>query len=208
MTEPSTHSMLTLCVITYPHAADLDEFEPLERAAEVRLVHARSRSDLHDAECIVLPGSAQVGADLAWLRAQGLDSAVALHAQARRPVLALGGGLQIAGEGLVDPAAIAGNAPGLGLLPLVTLLEAPRAPTAAILRFGDVIGPWAPLCGATVQAEQLHQGRTVQHPGMPKGRAVLADGLGWQNDAGNVLGLAVRGLFRDGAVLRTLFGAA
>jgi adenosylcobyric acid synthase len=41
---------------------------------------------------------------------------------------------------------------------------------------------------------------------MAPARAVLAGGLGWQNQEGNVLGLAVRGVFDDGAVLRALFG--
>jgi adenosylcobyric acid synthase len=37
--------------------------------------------------------------------------------------------------------------------------------------------------------------------------AVLPDALGWQNGAGNVLGLYLHGLFEDPAVLRALFGA-
>ena len=39
-------------------------------------------------------------------------------------------------------------------------------------------------------------------------RAVLPDGLGWQNGAGNVMGVYLHGLFEDPAVLRALFGAA
>ncbi|MDP2093056.1 MAG: cobyric acid synthase CobQ, partial [Hydrogenophaga sp.] len=39
-------------------------------------------------------------------------------------------------------------------------------------------------------------------------RAVLPDGLGWQNTAGNVLGVYLHGLFEDPAVLHALFGAS
>jgi adenosylcobyric acid synthase len=37
--------------------------------------------------------------------------------------------------------------------------------------------------------------------------AVLPDGLGWQNAAGNVLGIYLHGLFEDPAALQALFGA-
>lgn len=199
-------SMFTVCIIAYPGAADLDEFLPLEQVPGVRLVRAASRAQAEDAECIVLPGTASTAADLAWLRAQGLDSAIALHAQARRPVLGLGGGMQMIGEALIDTGDIAGNAPGLGLLPLVSVLDRTKAVAPAGLQFGAVIGHWAPLAGLAVQAGEVRQGRTVQHAGMGAGRVVIPHGIGWQNEQGNVLGLAVRGLFEDAAVVQALFG--
>lgn len=199
-------NLFTVCVVAYPDAAGLDEFRPLAQVPGLRVVHAASRAGMQEAECIVLPGSSNTGADLAWLRAQGLDGAIALHAQARRPVLGVGGGMQMIGEALIDPDAIAGNAPGLGLLPLVTLLDAAKTIVPAQWRFGTVIGHWAPLSGLAVRAGEVRQGRTVQHTGMGPGRVVIPGGIGWQNDAGNVLGLAVRGLFEDAAVLQALFG--
>lgn len=199
-------SMFKLCVIAYPGAVDLEEFRPLEQVPGVQVMRAASRADAEDAECIVLPGTASTAADLAWLRAQGLDNAIALHAQARRPVLGLGGGMQMIGEALIDTGDIAGNAPGLGLLPLVSVLDRDRTVVPARLQFGAVIGQWAPLTGLLVQAAEVRQGRTVQHAGMGAGRVVIPEGIGWQNDQGNVLGLAVRGLFEDAAVLQALFG--
>ena len=38
-------------------------------------------------------------------------------------------------------------------------------------------------------------------------REVLPGGLGWQNAAGNVLGIYLHGLFEDPAALQALFGA-
>ena len=38
--------------------------------------------------------------------------------------------------------------------------------------------------------------------------AVLPDALGWQNPAGNVLGLYLHGMFEDPRVLQSLFGAS
>ncbi|HWI80448.1 hypothetical protein [Ramlibacter sp.] len=201
------NAMFTMTILGYP-GADLDEFDALARVPGLRLVVARSCAQAQDAECLVLPGSGATGADLRWLRRQGLDNAVALHAQARRPVLGLGAGLHMLGEALIDPQDIAGNGPGIGLLPLVTQLEPARAPAPAPLSFGAVIGHWAPLAGRVVPALEVRQGRSVKHPGMGPVLAVLGGGLGWQSVEGNVLGLAVRGLFQDAGVLQALFGAA
>lgn len=203
-----TATAFTLALLAYPHACDLDEFDALARVPGVEVVRVASSTDIADAECIVLPGSSDVAADLAWLRRSGLDNAVALHGAARRPVLGVGGGMQMLGEALIDPAAIAGNAPGLGLLPIVSLVDSRTAPTPLRLSFGPVTGHWSPLAGMQVPALELHQGRSVQHQGMGASRVVLAGGLGWQNAEGNVLGLFARGVFEDAAVRLALFGAS
>jgi adenosylcobyric acid synthase len=52
---------------------------------------------------IILPGSKHTSGDLAWLRAQGLDAAVAAHAAQGGAVLGMCGGLQMLGEALIDP---------------------------------------------------------------------------------------------------------
>jgi adenosylcobyric acid synthase len=93
----------------------------------VRLVWARTPADVAAADWIVLPGSKHTSGDLAWLRAQGLDRAVAAHAERGGAVLGICGGLQMLGEALVDPHGIDGNAPGLGLLPLVTVFARDKA---------------------------------------------------------------------------------
>lgn len=199
-------SAFTLAIIVYPNATALDEFAPLRRVPGVTVAEATAADQVHDAECIVLPGSSDVAADLAWLRRHGLDNAIALQAQARRPVLGVGGGMQMLGEALIDPEAIAGNAPGLGLLPIVSLIERAAPPAALQAAFGSVIGQWSPLSGMAVPVLEVRQGRSVQHQGMGAGRVVLAGGIGWQNEQGNVLGLFVQGLFGDASVLQALFG--
>ena len=87
-------------------------------------------ADLTGADWVILPGSKNTSGDLAWLRAQGLDHAVARRGEGRA-LLGICGGLQMLGEALVDPQAIFGNAPGLGLLPLVTRFDLPRPCSAA-----------------------------------------------------------------------------
>ncbi|KAB2893760.1 MAG: cobyric acid synthase, partial [Burkholderiaceae bacterium] len=66
----------TVAVVAYPRISNLDEFQPLKNVPGVRLVWARSPAELAGADWIVLPGSKATAADLAWLRAQGLDGAI------------------------------------------------------------------------------------------------------------------------------------
>jgi len=257
---PSSAARLTVAVIAYPRISNLDEFQPLKNIPGVRLMWVRSPSELAGlaaSDWIILPGSKSTSADLAWLRVQGLDAAVAQHAGQGGAVLGVCGGLQMLGEALVDPQGVDGNAPGLGLLPLVTVFETDKTvrhtqtrfahrrassaaddgcdscvsgaqagglilpnaqksapshrPTDAGQRTGDRPHPWAALAGISVSGYEIHQGQTAQHPAMATAgdvaRAVLPGGLGWQNAAGNVLGIYLHGLFEDGAALQALFGA-
>jgi adenosylcobyric acid synthase len=197
----------TIAVIAYPRISNLDEFQPLANLPGVRLVWARTPADLVAADWIVLPGSKHTSGDLAWLRAQGLDQAIAAHAAAGKQVLGVCGGLQMLGEALVDVHGIDGNAPGLGLLPLVTQFAVDKTVQRTQARFSTLTGSWSALSAVTVSGYEIHHGQTAQHPAMSAARAVLPDGLGWQNDAGNVLGLYLHGLFEDPAVLHALFGA-
>jgi adenosylcobyric acid synthase len=208
---------LTIAVIAYPRISNLDEYQPLKNVPGVRLQWVRSPSELaglQSGDWIVLPGSKATSADLLWLRQQGLDAAVARHAANGGAVLGVCGGLQMLGEALIDPHGIDGNVPGLGLLPLVTVFEADKTvkhTTSCFAAIGAGSGtpPWAALAGVQVSGYEIHQGQTAQHPAMAQAgdvaHAVLPDGLGWQNAAGNVLGIYLHGLFEDPSALQALF---
>ena len=102
------------------------------------------------------------------------------------------------------------NAPGLGLLPLVTSFEPTKTVRSADFHFGTLTGAWAALSGVTAQGYEIHSGQTAQHPAMAAAGDVAREvvpGLAWQNAAGNVLGCYVHGLFEDARVLQALFGA-
>ena len=202
----------TVAVVAFPRISNLDEFQPLKNVPGVRLLWVRSPAalaGLKATDWIVLPGSKATAADLAWVRAQGLDRAIAAHAAQGGAVLGVCGGLQMLGEGLIDLAGIDGNGPGLGLLPLVTVFEPAKTVRRTTARFADLQGAWAPLSGVPVSGYEIHHGQTAQHPAMAaKGdiaRGVIP-GIAWQNPAGNVLGVYLHGLLEDPAVLQALFG--
>jgi len=224
---------LTVAVIAYPRISNLDEFQPLKNIPGVRLCWVRSPAELSGlsaTDWIILPGSKHTSGDLAWLRQQGLDAAVVRHAQRGGAVLGVCGGLQMLGEALVDPHGIDGNAPGLGLLPLVTVFDADKTVRHTQVRFAVdmtppeqepaldgvhaealVSSPWGTLAGVQVTGYEIHHGQTQQHTAMARAgdvaREVMPGGLAWQNRSGNVLGLYVHGLFEDPAAMQALFGA-
>ncbi len=211
---PAGPLTLTVAVIAWPRISNLDEFQPLRNVPGVHLRWVRNihqLADLAPTDWIILPGSKHTSSDLAWLRARGLDAAVSRHAGRGGPVLGICGGLQMLGEALIDTDQIDGNAPGLGLLPLVTVFAPDKLVQHTVSTFTDLRGPWQALSGQTVQGYEIHHGRTRQHPAMAAAgdlaQLVVPGELAWQNAAGNVLGLYLHGLFEEPRVLQALFGS-
>ncbi|MBT0569227.1 cobyric acid synthase [Curvibacter sp. CHRR-16] len=211
-----------VAILAYPRMSNLDEFQPLKTMPGVRLHWVRSRADmpaLQPQDWLILPGSKHTSSDLAWLRSQGLDAVVHQHAEQGGAVLGVCGGLQMLGEALVDPHGIEhaylGNAPGLGLLPLVTVFAPDKTVQRTTVVFSEAVAvpctsPWSALAGVSVTGYEIHHGQTAQHAGLAaKGELavpVLPHDLGWRNQRGNVLGVYVHGLFEDRAVQQALFG--
>ena len=204
---------LQISVLALPHISNLDEFAPLRRVPGLNLRWVRSVAELAGSDWIILPGSKQVSGDLAWLRAQGLDAAVALHVLAGRRLLGICGGLQMLGQRLNDPQGHDGqrvqDLPGLGHLPLYTEFGPDKRLLAASLRFGACHGPWSGLAGVSAQGYEIRCGQTwlADDAGPDVATALMDDHgapIGWQR--ANVLGLYAHGLFESAPVLQALFG--
>ena len=169
-----------MAVVAYPRISNLDEFQPLHNVPGLRLLWAHPPADLaglQPTEWVILPGSKHTSSGLAWLRAQGLDQAVAQHAAQGGAVLGICGGLQMLGEALIDTHGIDGNAPGLGLLPLVTVFDTDKTVRHTQATFAPITGAWSELSGVDVQGYEIHHGHgrsrtacvgSVAQPGMAK----------------------------------------
>ncbi|MBX3609789.1 MAG: cobyric acid synthase [Hydrogenophaga sp.] len=200
----------TVAVVAWPRISNLDEFQPLKNVPGVRLQWVRAPGDAPRADVIVLPGSKSTAADLAWLREQGLDRWVSEHAARGGRVLGICGGLQVLGEALIDTEGIDGNAPGLGLLPLVTSFAREKTVRHTVASFSPLPGAWSALSAVAVAGYEIHHGQTAPHPAMLAAGAQVREvmpGLAWCNGAGNVLGVYLHGLFEDPRALQALFGA-
>ncbi|MDO4230517.1 MAG: cobyric acid synthase [Lautropia sp.] len=194
-------------LIAPPRISNLDEFEPLSGLEGVELIAVRGAGMLPAPDdWIILPGSKHTSSDLAWLKRQGLDTWVVDHAMRGGPVLGICGGLQMLGKQLHDPHGVDGTAEGLGLLPLETVFEPEKVLQRRSLHFGAVPGVWQAASGVAVSGYEIHQGQTKALTGKGPAVAVLPDGLGWCNAAGNVLGIYLHGIFENDALLRALLG--
>ena len=195
-----------IVVIAYPRISNLDEFQPLRHVPGLRVRWARTSADLDGADWVVLPGSKHTSSDLAWLRAQGLDAAIARHAAAGQRVLGVCGGLQMLGTELRDPHDVDGSAAGLGLLPLITHFDRDKLLRRTRAAFEDTTGEWAALATVGFEGYEIRHGRTEAHADVRVAlRNVVGEPIGWQH--GPVLGVYAHGLFESADAMRALFGA-
>jgi len=205
--DPPTIKRQNVVVVTLPHASNLDEFEGL-RSAGVSLTFTHEATVIANADWLILPGSKNTRADLAWLRETWLDRAIIAHCDRGRPLVAICGGLQMLGRWLHDPDGLEGGEPGsaagLGILPVDTTFGTTKILADGQYRLGHLHGVWKPLSKQTVRGYEIHLGST--QPLDRSLHAVVPDtvGLGWQR--GNVLGVYLHGLFENPEIVKALFG--
>jgi len=106
--------------------ANFDDFDPLAAEPNVDLSFVPPGQPLPaDADLVILPGSKATLADLAFLHAQGWDIDLLAHHRRGGQVLGICGGYQMLGTLVADPHGVEGsqgNAPGLGLLAVETVM--------------------------------------------------------------------------------------
>jgi adenosylcobyric acid synthase len=199
-------SGLSVAVVAYPYISNLDEFAALTRVPGLSLTWAREPATIAAADLLILPGSKHVAADLQWLRRRGLDTAIAAHRAADKPMLAICGGLQILGGEIKDPHGVEGEALGLGLMPVTTQFQRLKRYRHGTHTLAPLSGFWAPLSGVTFDGYEIRHGKSVptaleSTAGL---RPALAEDCGWQH--GQTLALYPHGLLESPMVMRALFG--
>lgn len=122
---PVTGSSLKVIVPALPRISNHTDFDPLRGHPQVHLEYVGQGQLPPPADLIILPGSKNVRADLAWLRTNGWETTISRHLRYGGKVLGICGGYQMLGERISDPEAIegvAGTSTGLGWLPVTTRL--------------------------------------------------------------------------------------
>jgi adenosylcobyric acid synthase len=184
---------LEIAVPMLPRIANFDDLDALAHEPSVQLTMVPPGQPIPaSARLVILPGSKAVIADLAFLRAQGWDIDIAAHVRRGGHVLGLCGGYQMLGRMVHDPEGLegpAGSAPGLGLLPVETML----GPTKTVRETSAT----CLLHGTPVTGYEIHMGVTT---GDAAPLLQLADGRcdGAISADGRVAGTYVHGLFNRG----------
>ncbi|MFC6338541.1 cobyric acid synthase [Pseudomonas sp. CCM 7891] len=192
--------VLKVVVPVLPRISNHTDFDPLRLHPQVDLQFVGPGQGIPAADLIILPGSKSVRSDLAYLRANGWDTAIARHLRYGGKVLGICGGLQMLGEQVHDPLGLegsSGSSEGLGLLAFDTTLEEEKQ-----LRN---------VCGRLVLEDAAVSGYEI-HAGVTRGSALerpvvrLDDGRsdGAQSDDGQILGTYLHGLFETPAACSAL----
>ncbi|RMH84999.1 cobyric acid synthase [Pseudomonas sp. AOB-7] len=199
--QAKAEDALRVVVPVLPRISNHTDFDPLRLHPQVQLSFVGPGQAMPPADLIVLPGSKSVRADLARLREQGWDAAIARHLRYGGKLLGICGGLQMLGRHIHDPHGLegaAGSSEGLGLLDFETRLEPEK-------QLRNVRGR---LCleQAEVSGYEIHAG--VSTGAGLNGAVSLDDGRrdGGLSGDGQVLGTYLHGLFERpeacGALLR------
>lgn len=119
---------LRVAVVGLRRISNFTDLDALAIEPDVELRLTRDPDVLRDADLVVLPGSKATVADLADLRAHGLDRVLHERAAAGRPILGICGGYQMLGAAIADDGIETGSGTvdGLGLLPVTTTMHAEK----------------------------------------------------------------------------------
>jgi adenosylcobyric acid synthase len=205
--------LIDIAVIALPRIANFDDFDPLAAEPGVQVRYVSSAQALGCPQAVILPGSKSTMADLAWLRAQGLDQAIQALAAGGTAVVGICGGYQMLGRTIRDPdqaESAVEVTPGLGLLPLETVFEREKATHRVRARLLGGPGWLASLAGQRVQGYEIHMGRSQGDDAWLEiiersGAAVnVQDGM--TAGRGRIWGCYVHGLFANQAMRHAWLG--
>ncbi|MFP5257832.1 MAG: cobyric acid synthase, partial [Acidobacteriota bacterium] len=198
-TPPSDPDRLDIAVIDLPHVSNFTDLDALAVEADVRLRRVTAAERLGRPDAVILPGSKNTLADLAWLVESGLaDGVAALAASGKTEIVGVCAGLQMLGETVRDPLGLEsqrGEMPGLGLLPLATTLAADKT-----LALTEAVH--APT-GLPLVGYEIHHGVTTSRDGLAVAVS-RADGtpIGYARADAPVWGAYLHGLFDADAFRR------
>jgi len=199
-------ALVEIAVVRLPHLSNFDEFGPLSLEQGVHVVWVESISQLRAPDLVIVPGSKATISDLCWLRERGLAERITWLARHGTPVLGICGGMQMLGEIVRDPFRIESAvdaAPGLGLLPLATVLDASKTLRQVHGSGETVDGFWGCLAGVAVSGYEIHLGQTPSADRPLLRLTERADG----SVLGDVAGTYVHGLFEGEAARGALVQA-
>ncbi len=196
----AVNGALQVLVPLLPRISNHTDFDPLRAHPQVSLRYLRAGEAWPAADLVILPGSKNVRADLAFLRAQGWDDAIGRHLRYGGRLLGICGGLQMLGHEIADPhgvEGVAGTSAGLGLLDLVTTLGPEK-------RLANVRGHLLPA-QVPVHGYEIHAG--ISHgPALDRPLVRLNNGRhdGARSEDDQILATYLHGLFESAASLTAL----
>ncbi|MFO7751366.1 MAG: cobyric acid synthase [Desulfobacteraceae bacterium] len=188
-----------VAVIRLPHISNFTDFHPLSAINGLDLAFVDKPCDLSRFNAVILPGSKNTRADLAWIKKSGWAERIKHHAASGGHLLGICGGFQMLGLSIDDPAGIEdlqGTTEGLGLLNVRTTIEAEKTTTRSSFTWNTIQG----------QGYEIHMGRTERLSGAPMCRVTRRnqdrqeDWDGCTTHDRHILGTYMHGFFDTPAI--------
>ena len=181
-------------VIRIPHISNFTDFDPLSAVPGIAIHFVETPQDLSGFAAIIIPGSKNTRSDLKWLKITGWQSRIEDYLKNGGHITGICGGYQMMGKSVNDPEGLEGKPGvtlGLDLLPVETILQAPK--TTTLSRFS-----WD---GNNGTGYEIHMGQTRLTGGEPllnvqeRNGAAIKDTDGCVARNHRVLGTYMHGLF-------------
>ncbi len=201
---PACNGLPALAVIKLPHISNFTDFEPLAQLNTLHLAYLEKRQPLDGFKAVILPGTKSTCSDLDWLHRTGWATALQHYAQSGGHVLGICGGFQMLGSVVHDPDGVdgkTGSTQGLGLLPVETILKAPKTTTVTQFLWEGIRG----------RGYEIHMGRSRSNDGAGLFAVERRNGRpcddydGCSDPSGRILGTYMHGLFDTPQITRRWF---
>jgi len=190
-------SDLLISVLRLPRIANFTDFDALEAEPSVHLQYLLPHEPLGYSDALIIPGSKTTIPDLLALKEAGTATTIKNYLDGGGTVMGICGGLQILGNTIADPEGLEGEAgtyPGLGLLPLKTVIDRYK-----ITRQRTCTSRY-PQEGFPITGYEIHQGVTTLISPEANHRPLFDDpSLGFVRQDLTVWGTYLHGLFDNGA---------
>ncbi|MEJ2284535.1 MAG: cobyric acid synthase, partial [Desulfobacterales bacterium] len=191
-----------VAVIRIPHISNFTDFDPLIALDGLDLFFLEKVQSLSPFKAVILPGSKNTCFDLRWIKSSGWLDKLNVYVKNGGHVLGICGGYQMLGSNVHDPDGLEGkpgSTRGLDLLPVETVLKAPKTTTLTRFYHDDKIQ------GA---GYEIHMGQTLLSGGEPwfsvseRNRVACEDADGCVSPDKKIMGTYIHGLFENPAVTR------
>ncbi|MEG1748092.1 MAG: cobyric acid synthase [Tannerellaceae bacterium] len=129
---------INVAIILLKRMSNFTDFDVLDMDTRFNAYYTNNLEEIGKADIILLPGSKNTLSDLQSLRANGIAEAIIRAHKEGKKVIGICGGYQMMGARLEDPDELEGNlaaVPGLGLLPLCTVIEQEKITRQSTFRF-------------------------------------------------------------------------
>lgn len=213
-----TEGDIRIAVIQTPKISNFTDFDALAHEQDVALYYVQSEDMLGEPDVIMLPGSKNTTEDMLYLEQSGLAKKIKAHGAAGKAVIGICGGYQMLGELICDPDHTESQndqVNGLGLLGMETIFAKEKLTSQVEAECTGLGFMGQEISANGLKGYEIHMGKTEftrqqeEHPfKITCRRGQACDSVeGTSNEAGNVFGTYIHGVFDNDDFRRSVLNA-